>query len=107
MATVRPLADAELSPEAAAVFADIRATRGADFVNLFWRALAHDPGQLARVWAEAKAVMAPGALDPLTKELVYIRGVHDQRLPLLRALAHRRGAGQGHDAGAARGTSRR
>ena len=72
MATVRPLGDAELSPEAAAVFADIRATRGTDFVNLFWRALAHDPGQLARVWAEAKAVMAPGALDPLTKELIYI-----------------------------------
>lgn len=72
MATVPLLADAELTPEAAAVFADIRAVRGTDVVNNFWRALAHDPAELARVWQEAKSVMAPGALDPLVKELVYI-----------------------------------
>lgn len=71
-ATVTLLSDAELTPEAAAVFSDIRAVRGSDYVNLFWRALAHDPAELARVWEEAKAVMAPGALDPLVKELVYI-----------------------------------
>lgn len=72
MATVPLLGDAELAPEARAVFEDIRAVRGTDYVNNFWRALAHDPAELRRVWEEAKAVMAPGALDPLVKELVYI-----------------------------------
>ena len=72
MATVRPLTDAELSPRRRRSSPTSAPPAASDFVNLFWRALAHDPGQLARVWAEAKAVMAPGALDPLTKELVYI-----------------------------------
>ena len=72
MATVPLLSDAAASPEARAVFDDIRATRGTDVVNNFWRALAHDPAELARLWDEAKAVMGPGALDPLVKELVYI-----------------------------------
>ncbi len=72
MATVRLLADEELSPEAAAVFADIRATRGSDFVNNFWRALAHDPATLTATWERLKDVMAPGALDPLVKEMLYI-----------------------------------
>ena len=54
------LGDAELAPEARAVFDDIRAVRGTDYVNNFWRALAHDPAELKRVWEEAKAVMAPG-----------------------------------------------
>ncbi|WP_372423265.1 carboxymuconolactone decarboxylase family protein [Salinarimonas chemoclinalis] len=66
------LADDALSPAAKAVFDDIRATRGSDFVNNFWRALAHDPELLRRTWEGVKAVMAPGALDPLTKELIYI-----------------------------------
>lgn len=72
MATVPLISDAEAGPEVAAVFADIRATRGTDYVNNFWRALATDPGQLARVWAEVKLTMAAGALDPLVKELVYV-----------------------------------
>lgn len=72
MATVPLLEDADLAPEARAVFDDIRAVRGTDYVNNFWRALAHDPAELARVWGEAKSVMAPGALDPLVKELVYV-----------------------------------
>ena len=72
MATVPLLSDAAASPEARAVFDDIRATRGTDYVNNFWRALAYDPAELARLWEEAKAVMAPGSLDPLVKELVYI-----------------------------------
>lgn len=72
MATVPLLSDAEAGPAARAVFDDIRATRGTDYVNNFWRALAHDPDELARVWAEIKRVMAPGALDPLVKELVYV-----------------------------------
>jgi len=72
MAVRRPLFDAELGPEARAVFADIRATRGTDFVNDFWRALAHDPALLEATWERLKVVMAPGALDPLVKELLYI-----------------------------------
>ena len=72
MATVTLLSDAELAPEAAAVFADIRATRDTDHVNNFWRALAHDPAQLARTWADVKRVMAPGALDAKTKEMLYV-----------------------------------
>ena len=72
MAVVRLLTDAELSPEAAAVFADIRATRGTDFVNNFWRALAHNPDQLRATWERLKQIMGPGALDPLTKEMIYI-----------------------------------
>lgn len=72
MALLPPLDDASLSPDARAVFDDIRKTRQTDFVNNFWRVLANDPPTLARTWDAAKAVMAPGALDPLTKELVYV-----------------------------------
>jgi AhpD family alkylhydroperoxidase len=72
MAIAKLLADADLSPAAAAVFADIRATRGNDYVNNIWRALANDPAQLERTWRTVKEVMGPGALDPLTKELIYI-----------------------------------
>lgn len=66
------LNDEALSPAARAVFDDIRATRKTDFVNNFWRALAHDPVTLKRTWESVKEVMAPGALDPLTKELIYV-----------------------------------
>jgi AhpD family alkylhydroperoxidase len=72
MSTVSLLCNADLTPAAAEVFADIRATRGTDFVNNFWRALAHDPALLGRTWAGVKQVMAPGALDAKTKELIYI-----------------------------------
>jgi uncharacterized peroxidase-related enzyme len=73
MATRPLVSDAEASPEVRAVFDDIRATRGSDFVNNFWRVLAADPATLKRTWDEVKAVMgAPGALDPLTRELLYI-----------------------------------
>lgn len=72
MATVRLLRDDELSPEAQAVFADIRATRRSDFVNNFWRALAHDPATLRRTWESLKAIMGPGALEPKVKEMIYI-----------------------------------
>jgi AhpD family alkylhydroperoxidase len=72
MALLPPLADAQLSPEARAVLDDIRATRKTDYVNDIWRVLAHDPKQLRLTWEQAKAVMVPGALDPLVKELVYI-----------------------------------
>lgn len=73
MATTRILSDDELSPEARAVFDDIRATRGSDFVNNIWRALAFDPPLLKRTWEGLKAVMAtPGALDQKTREMIYI-----------------------------------
>lgn len=72
MSTVRLLRDDELSEEASAVFADIRATRNSDFVNNFWRALAHDPVTLKRTWESMKAVMGPGVLDPKVKEMIYI-----------------------------------
>ncbi len=73
MATTRPAADPESNPRVKAVFDDIRATRKSDFVNNLWRHLAFDPALLERTWAEVKAVMAtPSALDPLTKEMVYI-----------------------------------
>lgn len=73
MSTTRPVADPESDPRVRAVFDDIRATRRTDFINNLWRHLAFDPALLERTWAEVKAVMAtPSALDPLTKELIYI-----------------------------------
>jgi len=55
-----------------AVYDDIMKTRGTDWVNNFWKRLAHDPATLERVWRDVKQVMAPGALDPLVKELLYV-----------------------------------
>ncbi len=73
MPTTRLMSDDELSPEAKAVFDDIRATRGNDFVNNIWRALAFDPPLLKQTWESLKAVMAqPGALDPKTREMIYV-----------------------------------
>ena len=61
------------SPEVKAVYDDIMRTRGTDWVNNFWKVLAHDPAALRRLWSNIKEVMAPGgALDPLTKELLYL-----------------------------------
>jgi AhpD family alkylhydroperoxidase len=76
MATTRPPTSPEADPRVKAVFDDIRATRKTDFINNLWRHLAFDPALLERTWAEVKAVMAvpasESALDPLTKEMVYI-----------------------------------
>ena len=63
---------AEALPEVRAVYDDIMATRGVTDVNNFWKALALHPPTLARSWESLKQVMAPGALDPLTKELLYL-----------------------------------
>jgi AhpD family alkylhydroperoxidase len=60
------------SPEVRAIYDDIMATRHTDWINNFWQALAHDPAHLKRTWESLKAIMAPGALDPLTKELIYV-----------------------------------
>ena len=63
---------ADASPEVRAVYDDIMETRQVDWVNNFWKALAVDPVSLRRTWESVKEVMAPGALDPLTKELLYV-----------------------------------
>jgi AhpD family alkylhydroperoxidase len=60
------------NPEVKAVYDDIMATRKTDYINNFWKAIAHDPVLLKNTWESLKAIMAPGALDPLTKELIYI-----------------------------------
>lgn len=62
----------EASPEVRAVYDDIMATRGVDWINNFWKALAQHPATLARTWASLKEVMAPGALDLLVKEMIYV-----------------------------------
>ena len=73
MSTVHSAGDAGLDPRVQAVFDDIRATRGTDFINNFWRYLAFDPALLESTWAEVNRVMAtPSGLDPLTKEMIYI-----------------------------------
>lgn len=71
-AMVPAVTDSDASERVAHVFADIRETRQTDFINNFWRILANDPAQLERTWAELKEVMAPGALDPVIKELIYV-----------------------------------
>jgi AhpD family alkylhydroperoxidase len=63
---------ADASPRVRAVYDDIMATRKTDWVNNFWKVLARDPATLERIWSNIKQVMAPGALDPLTKELIYV-----------------------------------
>ena len=72
MATVKLIEHAEASPEVRAVYDDIMATRKTDRVNNFWKALANHPPTLRRTWESVKEVMAPGALDPLTKEMIYV-----------------------------------
>jgi AhpD family alkylhydroperoxidase len=63
---------ADASSAVRSVYDDIMTTRGVDWINNFWKALANDPKELARVWQNVKQVMAPGALDPLVKEMVYV-----------------------------------
>ncbi|MFY9317268.1 MAG: carboxymuconolactone decarboxylase family protein [Burkholderiales bacterium] len=72
MPLVKTIEYAEASPSVRAVYDDIMKTRGVDWINNFWKVLANDPAQLARVWAQVKQVMAPGALDPLVKEMIYV-----------------------------------
>ncbi|HEY2844962.1 MAG TPA: carboxymuconolactone decarboxylase family protein [Bryobacteraceae bacterium] len=62
----------DASPEVRAVYDDIMATRKTDWVNDFWKALAHDPAALQRTWETTKQVMSAGSLDPLTKEMIYL-----------------------------------
>ncbi|MEO9518049.1 MAG: carboxymuconolactone decarboxylase family protein [Paracoccaceae bacterium] len=72
MGTVPLISDDDASTEVLAVFDDIRQTRGTDFINNFWRALANDPDLLKSTWNRLKTVMGPGELDPLVKEMLYV-----------------------------------
>ncbi len=72
MATLGFVEYQDASPEVRAVYDDIMATRKTDWINNFWKALAHDPVTLRRTWQSIKEIMAPGALDPLLKEMIYV-----------------------------------
>ena len=72
MTMVRMVEYADADDEVRAVYDEIMATRKTDQVNNFWKAIAHDPALLRRTWQQVKEVMAPGALDPLVKEMVYV-----------------------------------
>ncbi|HSH08327.1 MAG TPA: carboxymuconolactone decarboxylase family protein [Burkholderiales bacterium] len=72
MALVRMIEYPDAPPEVRAVYDDIMKTRGTDWINNFWKVLANDPPMLQRMWANVKQVMAPGALDPLVKEMIYV-----------------------------------
>jgi AhpD family alkylhydroperoxidase len=72
MAMTRLIEYVEASAEVRAVYDDILATRKTDYINHFWKALANDPATLKRTWESIKQIMAPGSLDALTKELIYI-----------------------------------
>ncbi len=62
----------DATPEVRAVYDDIMATRKTDWINNFWKAIAHDPATLKRTWEDIKQIMAPGALDAVTKEMIYV-----------------------------------
>ena len=72
MATFGLVEYQDAPPEVRAIYDDIMATRKTDWINNFWKAIAHDPALLRRTWESLKPIMAAGALDPLTKELIYI-----------------------------------
>ena len=72
MATLGFIEYADAPPEVKAVYDDIMASRRTDYINNFWKALAHDPVTLRRTWESVKQIMAPGALDSVTKEMVYL-----------------------------------
>jgi AhpD family alkylhydroperoxidase len=72
MATLGFIEYADAPPEVRAVYDDIMAMRQTDCINNFWKAIAHDPATLKRTWESVKQIMAPGTLDPLTKEMVYL-----------------------------------
>jgi AhpD family alkylhydroperoxidase len=72
MATLGLIEYADASPEVRAVYDEIMAARKTDWINNFWKALAHDPVTLRRTWESVREIMAPGALDAVTKEMIYL-----------------------------------
>ncbi len=69
---VKPIEYDDASDAVRSVYDDIMATRGTDWINNFWKVLAHDPALLLRTWETLKQVMGPGSLDPLVKEMIYV-----------------------------------
>jgi AhpD family alkylhydroperoxidase len=69
---MQPIEYTDASPQVRAVYDDIKRSRGVPDVNNFWKYLAHDPATLKRTWESIKEIMAPGALDPLVKEMIYL-----------------------------------
>jgi AhpD family alkylhydroperoxidase len=72
MSTLGLIEYKDANAEVRAIYDDIMATRKTDWINNFWKAIAHDPATLKRTWESLKAIMGPGAIDPLTKELIYV-----------------------------------
>ena len=72
MATLGLIEYEDARPEVRAVYDDIMTTRQTDWINNFWKALANDPATLRRTWESIRQIMAPGALDALTKEMIYL-----------------------------------
>src|SRR3954464_180416 len=72
MATLGLIEYKDASPQVREIYDDIMTTRKTDWINNFWKALAHDPATLKRTWNDIKQIMAPGALDALTKEMIYV-----------------------------------
>jgi AhpD family alkylhydroperoxidase len=72
MATLGLVEYEDAGPEVRAVYDDIMAVRKVDWINNFWKALAHDPATLKRTWQSIKQIMGPGSLDALTKEMIYV-----------------------------------
>src|SRR5215472_4499364 len=72
MAVLGPIEYSDAAPAVRAVYDDIKRARRVDDVNTFWKYLAHDPATLKRTWESVKEVMTPGALDALTKEMIYV-----------------------------------
>lgn len=72
MALMKAIEYAQATPEVRAVYDEIMRTRNTDWINNFWKVLANDPALLRRIWENVRQVMAPGALDPLVKEMVYV-----------------------------------
>ena len=72
MATLGLIEYKDASPQVREIYDDIMTTRKIDWINNFWKALAHDPATLKRTWDDIKQIMAPGSLDPLTKEMIYV-----------------------------------
>ncbi len=72
MATLGFIEYDDANAEVRAIYDDIMAVRGVDWINNFWKSLAHDPATLARTWRSVKEIMAPGALDAVTKEMIYL-----------------------------------
>lgn len=67
-----PIEYKDASSEVRAVYDDIKAARKVEDVNNFWKYLANDPATLKRTWESVKEIMRPGALDALTKEMIYL-----------------------------------